>query len=134
MLSWINKCFKREHGYVIGNLEDDLAEILGVHCREILFSDQSLQKNLRHHPELNNNDYLNLLRFVGIGEFIAQEGEKFIVVKEWNGTLYHYVLKRTKSKKAIFLVSFRKTKRSDVERLRRKEKRKKIVIIKDLMP
>jgi hypothetical protein len=48
--------------------------------------------------------------------------------------MYHYSLKGTKTGKAVFLTSFRKTKIKDVNRLRKKGRKGKIRIIKDFMP
>ncbi|WP_281950268.1 hypothetical protein [Nitrosophilus kaiyonis] len=134
MKKFKTKYLKNEYGYLIGNISSELAKILTSVETKVVLSEESLRKNLDHHKDLTEEDYLKLDEIIGRTHFIAKDGEKTLAIAFYSDDMYHYALKATKTGKAIFLTSFRKTKEKDIERLRRKGRKNKIKIIKDFMP
>ncbi|BCD61368.1 hypothetical protein NitYY0826_C0207 [Nitratiruptor sp. YY08-26] len=97
-----------------------MAKILTSIETQVIFSEESLKKNLNHHKDLTEEDYLKLDEIIGKTHFTAKDGEKTLAVALYFDEMYYYALKATKIGRAIFLTSFRKTKLKDIERLRKK--------------
>ena len=125
-----------EDGYNVGAISIVLSEILLSKTRVVTISNETLTKNLNHHPDLTVKDYLLLDDIVGKSHFVAKDGKKTvaIVLNRSNKQLYHYVLKATKSGEGLFLTSFRKTRIKQINRLRDKGRSNKIKILKDNLP
>ena len=136
MEKFYKKYKKNEFGFEIGNISVVLANILQSKTKKVTLSDETLRKNLKHHPDLSENDYLQLDEIIGKSHFVAKDGDKTvaIVFNKESKQLYHYALKATKSGKGLFLTSFRKTRMKQVDRLRMKAKNKVIKILKDNLP
>ena len=134
MKKFKSKYQKNEHGYLIGTISSELAKIIASVNTRVILSEESLKKNLKHHKDLTENDYLKLDEIIGRSHFVAKDGQKTVAIAFYGEQMYHYALKATKTGKAIFLTSFRKTKEKDIERLRKKGKLGKIQVIKDFMP
>jgi len=138
--SWMEKFYKKykllEDGYSVGIISVVLSKILISKTRVVTISDETLTKNLNHHPDLTVDDYLLLDDIVGKSHFVAKDGKKTvaIVLNRRNKQLYHYALKATKSGKGLFLTSFRKTNKISIDKIRKKDKQKKVTIIKDNLP
>ena len=118
----------------MGTISSELAKILTSIDTKVILGEESLKKNQKHHKDLLEDDYLKLDEIIGRSHFVAKDGCKTVAIALYNEQMYHYALKATKSGKAIFLTSFRKTKKKDIERLRKKGKSGRIQIIKDFMP
>jgi hypothetical protein len=121
-------------GYIVGSINDELAGILEAFSNEVVFSFESLEKNLKHHPDLGEDDYLLLKEIIGKTHLVAKDGDKTVAIVLEYGKLYHYALKSTRTGKAVFLTSFRRTRLKQVNRLRNKHKQGSIKIIKDFLP
>ena len=134
MKKFREKYKKHEYGYLVGTISAELAKTLASIETKVILSEASLQKNLKNHNDLSEEDYLRLDEIIGKTHFIAKDGDRTLAVALFLEEMYHYALKTTKTGKAIFLVSFRKTKIKDIQRLRKKGKSGKIKILKDFMP
>ena len=136
MKKFKNKFKTNHYGYEIGKISITLSNLLLCKTKTVTLSNDTLIKNLNHHPDLNEDDYLLLDDIVGKSHLIAQDGEKTvaIVLNKNNNQLYHYALKSTKSGEALFLTSFRKTNNISINKIRKKSKKGKVKIIKDNLP
>lgn len=124
------------YGYEIGKVSLLLSKILLAKTETVTLSRDTLKKNLNHHPDLRENDYLLLDEIVGKSHFVAKDGDRTvaIVLHKDSNELYHYALKATATGKQLFMTSFRKTRQKSINRLRQKGKDKKIIILKDNLP
>ena len=136
MDKFYKKYKKNEFGFEIGSISVVLANILSTKTRTVTLSNDTLAKNLRHHPELTESEYVMLDDIVGKSHFVAKDGNKTvaIVLDKDSKRLYHYALKSTSSGKGLFLTSFRRTRIKQVNRLREKNKQGKVKVIKDNLP
>ena len=134
MKNFKSKYPKNEHGYLIGTISSELAKIIASVDTKVILSEESLRKNQKHHKDLTEDDYLKLNEIIGRSHFVAKDGQRTVAIAFYGEQMYHYALKATKTGKAIFLISFRKTKEKDIERLRKKGRSGKIQILKDFMP
>ncbi len=125
---------KNKYGYLIGTISSELAKILTSVDTKVIFSEESLKKNQKHHMDLTEDDYLRLDEIIGKSHFVAKDGQRTVAIAFYDEQMYHYALKATATGKVVFLTSFRKTKTTDIKRLRKKGKAGKIQIIKDFMP
>ena len=130
------KFLKNSYGYEIGKISSALATILLSQTRIVTLSKDTLKKNLSHHPDLHENDYLLLGEIVGKSHFVAKDGDRTVAIMLHKDSkeLYHYALKSTTTGKQLFLTSFRKTRQKSINRLRKKAREKKIIILKDNLP
>ncbi len=124
------------YGYEIGKVSLLLSKILLAKTETVTLSRDTLKKNLNHHPDLREHDYLLLDEIVGKSHFVAKDGNRTvaIVLHKDSNELYHYALKATATGKQLFMTSFRKTRQKSINRLRQKGKDKKIIILKDNLP
>ena len=125
---------KSSLGFEVGKISQVLAEKLLSESTIVVMSDETLTKNLSHHPDLKENEYLKLDVILGKSNFIVKDGNRMLAVVLQETKLYHYALKSTKSGKAIFLTSFRRTNKISIEKIRKKCKQGKVVILKDNLP
>lgn len=125
---------KSSLGFEVGKISQLLAEKLLSKSVIVIMSEETLAKNLRHHPDLDEEEYLKLDMILGKSHFIVKDGNKMLAVVLEETRLYHYALKSTKSGKALFLTSFRRTNKISIEKIRKKCKQGKVVILKDNLP
>ena len=78
MEKFIDKYPKNKFGYEVGKISVVLSEILLSKTKIVTFSKESLSKNLLHHPDLSENDYLMLDAIVGKSHFIAKDGDRTV--------------------------------------------------------
>jgi len=129
------KKYKRNtFGYEVGKIDDAMMAAIGAKTEVVTLSDESLAKNMKHHPDIGVDDYMKLDEIVGKGDFIAKDSNLSIVAAYFHESLYFYAIKSTQTGKAVFLTSFRKANDIYINRLRRKSKAGKIVILKDELP
>jgi hypothetical protein len=136
MEKFYNKYSKNKFGFEIGNISIVLSILLSSNTKVVILSNDTLAKNLKHHPELTENEYLMLDDIVGKSHFVALDGKKTvaIVLDKDSKQLYHYALKSTASGKGLFLTSFRRTNSISIEKIRKKERNNKVKILKDNLP
>jgi hypothetical protein len=136
MEKFYGKFRKNEFGFEVGNISVVLASILQSKTTKVTLSNETLLKNQKHHPELTEDEYLLLDDIVGKSHFVAKDGDRAvaIVLDKDSKQLYHYALKSTKTGKRVFLTSFRRTRSSEVDKLRKKHKKGEIGILKDNLP
>ena len=136
MKRFYSKYPKNEFGFEVGKISIMLSEILLSKTRIATLSEETLSKNLKHHPDLKESDYLMLDYIIGKSHFIAKDGNRTVavVLNAKNSEMYHYVLKSTQTGKALFLTSFGKTNKISIDKIRKKERQGKVKIIKDNLP
>ena len=131
---------KNKYGFKVGKISDKMREVLNAKTNEVIFSNITIEKNIKHHPDLTEKDYQLLPGIIGKSHFVLKDGIHTIAISlirsevEKKEVYYHYALKKTKTGKTIFLTSFRKTSLKDIERLRKKANKGKALILKDFMP
>jgi len=136
MQKFYEKFKRNKFGFEIGDISIVLANILNSKTKTVTMSNETLTKNLKHHPDLKESDYLLLDDIVGKSHFVAKDGDRTvaIVLNQSNKELYHYALKSTVSGKGLFLTSFRKTNKISIDKIRKKSKENKVKILKDNLP
>ncbi|MBW8320126.1 MAG: minor capsid protein [Arenimonas sp.] len=95
-----------------------IGDALGTPARVALLSSETMQKQLRNHPELTLADY-RLLPSIGANPTIVfQDGPNTVVlVKATGGRWWYVAAKATKTAKAAFVTSFRFAKDENIRRL-----------------
>jgi len=136
MKKFEEKFQRNRYGYEVGEVSLVLSKILLSKIKIVTLSTDTLKKNLNHHPDLIENDYLLLDDIVGKSHFVAQDGERTVAImlNKDNNALYHYALKSTTTGKQLFLTSFRKTNKISIDKIRKKNKQGKVKILKDNLP
>jgi len=134
MEKFYKKYNKSSLGYEIGNISFVLANILESSSTKVIMSEDTITKNLNHHPDLSQNDYLLLDEIIGKSHLVAKDDDRMVAIVIEKNKLYHYALKSIKSGKALFLTSFRRTNSISIDKIRNKHKKGKVEIIKDNLP
>ena len=116
--------------YILGNANKDIVDTLQTNISEIVISHQTILKNISHHTDLSINDYKNLDKIIGKYNILIKDGEYTVGIVHYEYEEYYYALKSTKSRNTIFLTSFRKTSKHDIQRLKNKLSKGKIEVIK----
>lgn len=80
---------------------------------------QTFAKNQNYHPDVAVMDYLRIDWILNRAEAVLMDGEKTVVVIEEAGENWLVALKATKTGKALFVTSFRKTRAGDIARKKR---------------
>ena len=125
---------RNEYGYIVATISTSLAKILKSNTNNVVFSEASIKKNMKHHPDIKEEVYKRLDEIVGRTHLIVRDSERNIAIALYMDEMYHYALKATRSGNVIFLTSFRRTKQKDIDRLRKKARKGKVQILKDFMP
>jgi len=118
--------------YVIGECDDIVKKTIASNTFEVVISDVTIEKNIKHHNDLSIDDYLVLDSMFHDYHFLVKDGDKTAGIIYTKDIQYYYALKATKSGDTIFLTSFRKTNKNDIKRIKNKVKRglAKIVVEK----
>lgn len=118
-------CKRPAGAFPVAYLERGAASELGASTQLVSFSEESLAKQLRHHPELTPDEYRWVQRAIDEGETIpGNQANSIIYLLEGSG--YVVVIKVTRDGREVFLTSMRRlsgkeAKRDDeVQRLRKK--------------
>lgn len=90
MKKFEEKFQRNRYGYEVGEVSLVLSKILLSKIKIVTLSSDTLKKNLNHHPDLTENDYLLLDDIVGKSHFVAQDGERSVamMLNEDNNELY----------------------------------------------
>jgi hypothetical protein len=107
----------------------ELAERMGAKTQLVAFSEETLVKQLREHPEITLGEYAVVQAAVDQGEQIldARDGSVIFILEEEG---YVTVVKATKSGKGLFMTSLRRLssrqaqRDRELQRLRRKAQKK----------
>ncbi|KHA57137.1 hypothetical protein NM74_07925 [Aeromonas hydrophila] len=107
---------KRPAGaFPVAYLERSAAAELGASTQLVSFSEDSLAKQQRHHPELTPAEYRWVQRAIDEGRKIedAKDGSAIYILEE---TGYVTVIRATRTGKAVFMTSFRRLSSNEVKR------------------
>jgi hypothetical protein len=100
-----------------------IATAIGAKTRQVVFSAESMAKNLREHPELEAEEYALLPRLNGNspGALVIQDRDNACVVIQENGRRYLAAIKATQSGESVFATSFHRLEHPEdlVRKLRR---------------
>lgn len=94
-----------------------IAEAIGAKNPVAVLSPESLEKNLRVHPDLERSDYFNLPELGVDPTVVLQDGASSVIVVRRGGRSWSAAVKATKTGAATFVTSFRGTRRGDIRRL-----------------
>jgi len=98
------------------------ARLPDTHSAIVLMSHESAAKQLRRHPEATARTYAQLQDFARRAAPIFDR-DVVHLVGEIDGELWHAVVKRTRSGRAVYLTSLHRIRPDDVERVRRRAAR-----------
>lgn len=95
--------------------------LIGSKSHVVKLSEDTLVKQLIEHPELTLKDYKKLPEIISNAQVITQEdAQKLIFLKDSKNKFYLAVIKNTKDKKELYLVSlFNTDEREVIRRLKR---------------
>jgi len=96
-------------------LERALGQRIGATAQVVRLSQDTLLKQRREHPEIEAAEYALVQAALDRGTVI-QDGVTSLVFVRQGRTLWHAVVKATRSGRALFLTSFRRTTRADLRR------------------
>nr|WP_298099751.1 phage minor head protein [uncultured Shinella sp.] len=95
-----------------------LASALGIDARVALLSAETMEKQIRRHPEMTVEDYRLLPTFPAKALVALADGPlSAVLIRLANGRWLHAVLKSTKSRKAAFVTSYRFTSEERIQAL-----------------
>ena len=117
--------------YIIGNCDNLIQTTIRSNTNQVVISEVTIDKNIKHHSDLTIEDYQvldNILLNYGL---LVKDGDKTAGIIYAKEQQYYYALKSTKSGDTIFLTSFRKTNVHDIKRIRNKSKKGLVNIIVD---
>lgn len=96
----------------------EIAEALGTNARLAILSAQTMQKQLRHHPELTRADYLELPAIGAEPTLVFQDrANTFVLVKLSDGRWRYVAAKTTRTGKAASITSYRFARDENIRRL-----------------
>jgi SPP1 gp7 family putative phage head morphogenesis protein len=99
-------------------LDDELRSDFGTDSQVVRLSDDTLVKQIAKRPEMDATDYARVQSVIESAQTIIEGKEYHRAFIEEEGKLYVAVVKRTKDGSALYLVSFRRTNRKDIDRMR----------------
>lgn len=103
-------------------LPDAAAGAIGARNPVAVLSPESLAKNLREHPDIGPAQYRLLPELGAAPELVVQDGDSSVVIIRRDGALFWAAVKATRTGKASFVTSFRRTNEVDISRLLRRGK------------
>jgi SPP1 gp7 family putative phage head morphogenesis protein len=120
--------FKGEIGgtFPVAVLDDPYMKAIGSKSRVVLFSDQTLSKNMTAHPEFALADYQRLPVLLEQAQLVVQDGDQTFVFLRVDEKYFFGAIKTTGDGARNYLTSFRPARESDITTIRRKGK-----VIKD---
>jgi hypothetical protein len=98
-------------------IPDDLMAALPAGAPLLLLSKATAEKQYREHPDILAEDYRRVQAMLDRGE-VFRDREMHLGLLHDQGSWFYAVIKTTKTGKAVFLQSFRRTNISDIERMR----------------
>lgn len=99
----------------------DLKAILSSSSDALLLSQSTAKKQYRKHPDISPDDYRRIQTMLQDGEVRSDRDAHVGLIHE-QGKWFYAVIKATKTGKAIYLQSFRRSNPSDVEEIRNRSK------------
>lgn len=100
--------------FAMAYLEPAVARTMGANTQLVVMSDQTLAKQMAHHPELQQQEYSWVQKAIDDGQPIKDADGSLIFILEEQG--YVTVIKSTKSGAAIFMTSFRRLSTNEAKR------------------
>lgn len=105
--------------YPVGILDRELAQRIGASAQVVRFSQETAVKQVDHHPEVQPADYALVQAALDRGT-VVQDGDTSLVFVHQGDTWWHAAVKATRSGRALFLSSFRRTTAADRKRAMRR--------------
>ncbi len=122
--NYFNEKSKTLEGFsIIGQCDGLVKKTINANTFEVVISDVTIEKNIKHHSDLSIDDYKILNSMLNDYHFLVKDGDKTAGIIYTEKIEYYYALKATKSGETIFLTSFRKTNKNDIRRIKNKVKR-----------
>lgn len=98
-------------------MPSDIKEYLSASGDAVFLSKTSAQKQYREHPEISLGDYRRIQDMLDKGEVLRDRDLHLGIIQD-QGSWYYAVIKSTKTGKAVYLQSFRKTNLVDMDLIR----------------
>lgn len=102
----------------VARIDKTTANVLGTHASVVHLSSETVAKQLREHPDVKPSDYKRVQSMLDHGEMRRDKEHHIGLLHDQHGRTWYAVLKTTQSGKAVFLQSLRRTKGSDISRIR----------------
>lgn len=107
----------------VGRVPPVVAESMGAKTGDVLLTPYTRKKQATRHPELTPEDYAKLPTLLSDpAEHFPAGKARHVAVISYAGALWVSIIKSDAEGRA-FLLSFRRTAQSDIDRLRRKSKK-----------
>jgi len=101
----------------VGILSRDIQTALGAHSQVVRLSEQTLDKQSRHHSELTADHYRVLPDLIHNGVVIRQGDNKLVMFRKEAGKWQKAVVKITGNGERVYLLSYHETDYREVKRM-----------------
>jgi SPP1 gp7 family putative phage head morphogenesis protein len=109
---------KPEGSMPVMPIPPETALALGTDARVAILSSDTMEKQLRRHPEMTREDYLALPSIGANPTMVFQDGQNtFVLVKLADGRWRYVAAKTTRTGKAAFVTSFRYASEENIRRM-----------------
>lgn len=114
--------FERKTGgeFPVAVLNKEYQSLIGADTQTVLLSENSLKKNIEHHPEILLAEYQQLPEIIASADLIIKDGETTMIFLKKNNEYYFASIKATISGQRLFLTSFRKANDKTVQQAMKK--------------
>jgi len=113
---------KVKGNFPVAVIKPSLRKAIKSETQVVFLSDETLKTHLVSHPEIGLSDYQKLPVIIDGADIITQEGDKYLIFIDIDGRIYHAVVKATRDRKELYLVSLRSSNKEDVKRILRRAK------------
>ncbi len=103
--------------FPVAVLREPLKKALQSETQVVLLSDETLASHKKSHPEIKLEDYQKLPVIIDEAEIVTKEGDKYLIFIKIGKKYYHAVVKATKDRLELYLLSLRYTNEEDVKRV-----------------
>jgi len=93
----------------VGTVPEKARQALGAATPHVLLSEETLEKQNRHHPEITAEDYAKLPDLLASPHILAQDGVHHVLFFRRDGQDYRAALKAEVDRGDVHLVSFHRT-------------------------
>jgi hypothetical protein len=104
----------------LADMPADLARAIGAQRRGVQISADTMEKQLRHHPDLTPEEYHGLVEVLQAPQLVLRASPTHLVLLHGHERLYRAVLKTTRTAAENFLISLHRTQIAQVRAQMRK--------------
>jgi SPP1 gp7 family putative phage head morphogenesis protein len=119
---------KIKNDFPVAILGENAKRDLKTKSQTIYLSENTLTEKLKSHKDIRFSNFQNIQNIIENADTIIQDHELKRIFAKREGQILYIVLKTTKSRESLFVVSYRYSSMADIER---KKRQPGVIIIKD---